>query len=920
MTLEELILRIRTQGGANSKNQIKSLRQGIRDYAREVRRSKNDTAAMIASVGALGIGMQNAGRRMTDFFTRNIIKMGIEIVKTAASFESQMVRVKTLSQATGEEFVQLKDKAMEMGRTTKFTATEVGKAMEYMALAGWDTSQMLAGISPLLDLAAASGEDLAFVSDIVTDAITALGLKAEDTRMFVDLLAHSARSSNTNILKMGETFKYVTPIARAAGYSANDLMLAIAMLANNGIKASRAGTTLRGAIARLAAPTEKGAMWMDKLGIKVADAKGKLLPFQQVLRNVRKGFKNLSQEQKIQAAHAIFGRTAMSGMLSIVNTSDKAFEKLVKTTNDFNGAASEMSKEQLNTLTGQWAIFKSILESVAIDLGTMVLPYFRKLVDFLQKIAYAFLNSNPTVKLLAVAFAALLAAIGPVVFIGGTLVTVAAAIAGAIALLGAPIFLVIAALAPLAVVFGAVGVAILAVLHKTGLLQKGFNFLKSVIQSIVAFFKGDTKSAFDILKKQIGMSDEGANKFIETLRGVKRAASVLKGVFESVKNVLHAIFSGDDAELMVTLQKEFGLSGEEAMKFKDTINELKDKLKEMLTNMKGEALENLMNFGKVIKDLALKIYENRDKIIDFIGTLAKIATTLAKVVTNIQKGAALIRKIFEKLYDVLVGHSIIPDLINGIIKWFNKLPSKLKSLATNAKNAVINAFNSMKSKISSVASNIYSTISSKFNSARSIAVSRFKSLASGVVSAVRSLPGKIGSFFGQMASKISSAAGRAGSAARSVGTSIKNGITSVAKSAYQWGANIVSSVANGIRNAAGQVASAASYVASKIKGFLGFGSPTKEGPGATAHRWIPNLIKMLSHDLEAGVSRIRDASAKVASNLSFTPQTTPLSNVSTDNSVKQVSITINGANMNADEIGNALVEKLQLYGIQVNKR
>lgn len=250
------------------------------------------------------------------------ISYGIyDTIKTYKDFSAQMSAVGAISGATSEEMAILTEKAKEMGAKTSFSASEAGKAFEYMAMAGWKTADMTAGIEGIMNLAAASGEQLGTVSDIVTDALTAFGLQASDSAHFADVLAAASSNSNTNVGMMGYTFKYVAPLAGALKYSIEDVSLAIGLMANAGIKGEQAGTSLRTILTNLSNPGKLTAEAMDKLGISIKNSDGTVKPFMQTLQDLRKSFNGLSEVDKIQFASDIAGADAQSGLLAIVNAS-----------------------------------------------------------------------------------------------------------------------------------------------------------------------------------------------------------------------------------------------------------------------------------------------------------------------------------------------------------------------------------------------------------------------------------------------------------------------------------------------------------------------------------------------------------------------------------------------------------------------
>ena len=296
------------------------------------------------------------------------IGMGFyDTVKTYMDFEAQMKKVQAISGASGADFEALTAKAKEMGAATQFSATESAQALEYMAMAGWKTDDMLGGISGIMDLAAASGEDLGRVSDIVTDALTAFGLQASDSAHFADVLAQASSNSNTNVSMMGMTFKYVAPIAGALKYSIEDVGTAVGLMANAGIKGEQAGTSLRAMMTRLVDPPKEAGSAMDRLGITVKNADGTMKPFRQTMKDLRNTFAGLTDAEKAEAASAIAGQEAMSGFLAIVNASEADFDKLTASIDNAEGAAGNMAKTVNDNLKGDLKSLSSVWESVQLE-------------------------------------------------------------------------------------------------------------------------------------------------------------------------------------------------------------------------------------------------------------------------------------------------------------------------------------------------------------------------------------------------------------------------------------------------------------------------------------------------------------------------------------------------------------------------
>lgn len=282
-------------------------------------------------------------------------------------FESQMSTVQAISQASEADMRKLTALAKEMGETTQFSAEEAGKGLEYMAMAGWKTQDMIGGLPGIMYLAAASGEDLGSVSDIVTDAMTAFGMQANEAGHFADVLAQASASSNTNVSMMGETFQYVAPVAGAYGYLIEDVAIATGLMANAGIKGEKAGTAMRTMLTNLAKPTKQMRGYMEALGISLTDSEGKMKDFRELTTDLRSAFSSLTEAEKAEYAAGIAGKEGMSGLLAIVTASDEDFGKLAQAIDNSAGAAKKMSEVRLDNLTGDLTLFGSAAQGLGIE-------------------------------------------------------------------------------------------------------------------------------------------------------------------------------------------------------------------------------------------------------------------------------------------------------------------------------------------------------------------------------------------------------------------------------------------------------------------------------------------------------------------------------------------------------------------------
>ena len=469
------------RNGMISQDQYDALQREIIETEQELRRLEQQaeqSATALQKIGATGEKLQAVGDKVSGVgqkllpVTGVVTGLGTAAVKTAADFDSAMSRVAAVSGATGSDFDKLRDKAREMGAKTKFSATEAADAMNYMAMAGWKTEDMLSGIEGVMYLAAASGEDLATTSDIVTDALTAFGLTAGDSGHFADVLAAASSNANTNVSMMGETFKYCAPVAGALGFSVEDTAEAIGLMGNAGIKASQAGTSMRSIMTNLTGDVKLSGAAIGDVTIATTNADGSMRSLSAILADCRVAFGGMTEAEKANNAETLVGKNAMSGFLALMNAAQEDIAKVSGAVNNCKDAAKNMADTMQDNLEGQLTILKSQLQDLAISFGDLLMPAVRSIVSGLQGMVDV-LNAMPDgVKQVIMIIALLAAALGPVlIIIGkvisavGTIMTIVPKLAGVIntvktafgalnaVMLANPIAIVIAAIAALVAAF-----------------------------------------------------------------------------------------------------------------------------------------------------------------------------------------------------------------------------------------------------------------------------------------------------------------------------------------------------------------------------------------------------------------------------------------------------------------------------------
>ena len=523
-----------------SKAALTEMEAELKNVNAELARAPFDEYA--AKAEKVGGTLTSVGQKLLPLST-SIAGLGVAAVKTTADFDSEMSKVSAISGATGTDLDKLRGKAREMGAKTKFSASEAAQGMQYMAMAGWKTQDMMDGLEGIMNLAAASGEDLASTSDIVTDALTAFGLSAKDSSHFSDILAAASSNANTNVSMMGETFKYAAPVLGSLGYTAEDAALAIGLMANAGIKSSQAGTSLRGAITNLAKPTDTVAAAMDKYGISLTDSSGKMLSLRELMEQLRQKLGGLSEAEQAQAAAALFGKNAMSGMLAIINGSDKDFEKLAGAIDNCDGSSEKMANTMNDNLQGQITILMSQLQELAISFGEILMPKIRDIVTHIQNFVDKLNAMDEGQKETILRIGMFVAALAPMLIGLGKAITFSADVSRALGTLSAGlvkaggfsgVFTKALGLitSPAAIVVGAIAAITAVIIHLWNTNEDFRNTITAIWQKI--------KDAFTIFAAGIS---ERLSAFCTTVHDTistifNAVKDVVSNVWETIKNVV----------------------------------------------------------------------------------------------------------------------------------------------------------------------------------------------------------------------------------------------------------------------------------------------------------------------------------------------------------------------------------------------
>ena len=805
------------ENGTLGQDKYDALQREIVETEQELRRlqeqaaTTNTALAKIEEVGgkleSVGNSISGVGKKMMPISTA-VGGLGIAAVKTAADFDSAMSQVAAVSGATGDDLQALRDKAREMGEKTKFSASEAAQAMNYMAMAGWKSKDMISGIDGIMNLAAASGEDLAITSDIVTDALTAFGLTAADSGHFADILAAASSNANTNVSMMGETFKYCAPIAGALGFSAEDTAEAIGLMANAGIKSSQAGTALRTIMNNLAGDVKISGQAIGDVTIATTNADGSMRSLSDILADCRTAFGNLTESEKAQAAESLVGKNAMSGFLALMNAAPADIEKLSGAIDNCDGTAEKMAATMQDNLMGQLTILKSQLEELAISFGEMLMPAIRSIVTKIQEFVDKLNGMDEGTREMVLKIGLLVAALGPfLVILGTTISKIGTAMKGFVQLAngfsklkvavqgGTGLFGKLGAAiggisAPVVAVVAVIGTLVAAFLHlwntNEGFREAIIGTWTKIKETVSTFCQGiiDRLNALGFSFKDITEVTSAVwNGFCSLL------APVFEGAFSAIASVLSTVLDVITGILDVFIGLFTG-------NWSQMWNGVKTIFSGVWEGIKG-VLSAAVSIIQGIVDVFLGwfgtswsgVWTNIKTFFEGIwnGIVAFFSGIWETITNVVQTGIMLIGSILSAAFDIITlpfrfiwesCKEIITNVWNAIKSvvsaGINAVSSVISSVMGIIKNVVSTVWTAISTKISTVVNGIKNTVSTVFNAIKSVVSTVWNGIKSAISTVVDGIKSKVSSVFNAVKSTVTSVF----NGIKSTTTSVWNGIKS----------------------------------------------------------------------------------------------------------------------------------------------
>lgn len=907
--------------GDITQNQYDALKREIIDTEQKLKNLENQanqSSVAIQKIGLAGSNLQSLGNSISNVgsslmpISATVTGIGVAGLKVATDFEKAMSGVQAITGATGEEFEALRNTAIDLGATTAFSSGEVAEAMTEMAKAGWSTTQIIEGMAGVLDATAASGENLGSVATIVADAITGFGLEARDSARVADLLTQAANSGTIGITDLGESYKYVAPLAQSMGLSIEDVTTALSAMSMSGIKGSQAGTALRTVLTNMTKPTDTIANAMSDLGIVITNNDGSFKSLNEIVDMMRGSFSGLTDDQKAYYATALAGKEGMSGLLSLLNMTQEEYDALSQSMNDCTGIAGETAAVMQDNLQSKLEQLGGALESLAIKLADHVIPFLTQFVEHITKVVDAFGNLSPEVQKAILVIGGIVAAAGPVLVVVGKVISAIGTIMTIVPKLATAFGAVKTAFAALSAVFAAnpIGLVIAAVAaliaifitlwnNCEGFREFWINLwqgikdffvtiwegIKSIFSGVIDFIKNNWQSMFLFLVnpvagffKLLWDNCEGFREFwLNLWDGIKDICSkAWEGIksftskaWEGIKNGISSAWEGIKSGVSSAASAVTGFVKDSWSNIKasttETWNNVKQGVSSAWENIKSGTSTALSNLKSNVSEAWSSIKSNTSEA--WNNMKDNISSAWSSIKDGVSKASASVKETVSNAWSSIKENT--SNLWNNIKDTVSNITSGIKDVVSNFSEGVKN-----------LASNLWDNVKSTFDAGLNFVRNLMGNVLSGLLENVRGffsnmisnaqnglsqLQSGFSNAFNSIVSGVSNAVGNIRNALSGVFDAVRNVFSNIVSNAFSWGKDIIGNLISGITSKISSLVNSVKNVASTIWDYLHFSEPEK-GPLSDFHTYMPDMIDLLGkgitdnlHNLKAPMTALGNA-------------------------------------------------------------
>lgn len=833
----------------NAEAQLKNLQSELDATNKEIEKQSSGWYKLSEKLKPIGKKMQSIGNAMADIgkglttkLTLPIVGIGTAASKIGLEFEASMSNVKALSGATGEELKSLEVKAREMGASTSKSAKDAADGMGFLALAGWDTQQIIGGIEPVLRLAEAGNMDLAQSADLTANSMSAMGLSVEELPHYLDLVAQAARNSNTDIDEMMQAYIAVGGTLRGLNVPMEESAVILGLLANKGIKGAEAGTALNAVMMNLTAPTGRAAKALDKLNLSAFNGNGEFKGLTNVLMEVKEKTKDMTEEQKNQILAMIGGKEHVKDLNALLNGLEEDYGTLSTAIDGADGALMDMSKTMQDNNKGSLTELKSAIEELALKIYDVLRPKIASIIETLQKWTDKLNSLTPAQQETIIKIAEMLAVIGPLLFAGGKLI-------GGIGTMLVKFSILSESIAKIGGATKLLGVAL-----------KGLPIL-ALIAAVTAGTILIAKNWDTIKEKTIELKETVTEKWeelkestIETWNNIKESTiEVWNNIKESTTELISSMIEGISEKWTNLKEGTVEMFTSIGESISETWNNIKEKLIEIVTDIVQGINEKFQDQIELISDVMSRTKDVIVSIWEVIKTvLLGIVLVILDIVTlNFEQLGVDVSNINEKLKNMLkeIWHNIkmiITNLVIALSQTLDQIWTGIKNTVINLSRAIWNGvksiWNGIKQSIINLAKGAWQGVKNAFNNMKQSAINITRniktsivSIWNGILSWFRTLPSKLKTIavnmFNAMKDGIVNTMNNVTTAAKDVGTGIKDAFKELPGKLLEIGKNLMTSLAKGIRDkilAPVEAAKeAAEKTAEKFREKLGIASPSK---------------------------------------------------------------------------------------------